>query len=123
MGPTEGSPSLSYRGWPPFEERWKDEVLIKALRGHTGKLAASDVWNIIDKPTFRRDQADCIRLGRIMRELGWQRTMRRFDGQLRSAYVRGTGTERLAALYAVKCPITGDFMIIDSTSPTLDGLW
>lgn len=95
---------------------------MEALRRYTGKLAAADAWTIIGKPKDRRTQDDNFRLGRTMRELGWERTMRRFGGPPISAYVRGNSAERRVPLYAFVDPITGEVTITHSTSPILDDI-
>jgi hypothetical protein len=112
-------PYRTYAPPAPTKGAWQKETLVAALLGHTGKLAAADAWKIIGK-RYWRTQDDCFRLGRVMRELGWQRTMRRFGGSPISAYARGTPAERRVTLYVFQCPIIGDFTITPSTSPIDD---
>jgi hypothetical protein len=77
-----------------------------------GKIRAADVWRIVDKPHPPRTHDDNFRLGLAMRELGWERTMRRFDGPPVSAYVRGTPSERRVPLcVSPRCPVTGNLEI------------
>jgi hypothetical protein len=86
------------------------ETLHRVLGDATGKIAASDIWAAIDKPdACDRTQRDNQELGRAMRRLGWNRTMQRFDGWPRSAYVRGSREERRRPLHLLRCPITGEW--------------
>lgn len=70
-------------------------VLGEALGDVRGKLRAADVWHILEIEPGRATQEQNPRLDDAMRELGWERTKRRFDGRAGWAYVRGTETERM----------------------------
>jgi hypothetical protein len=100
-------------------EPW-DKILADALGEITGKLLAADAWRIVGKPyPRRRSQDDCFRLGRAMRDLGWRRSMRRFGGVPRSAYVRGDSREEINRdVYVFWCPIFGGLAITHSRNPT-----
>ncbi|MBV9824101.1 MAG: hypothetical protein JO001_00215 [Alphaproteobacteria bacterium] len=86
------------------------DFLHGLLGDSTGKIPAADIWAALGKPVERnRLQRDNDELGRAMRRLGWTRTMKRFDGPPRSAYVKGSKEERRRALYLVQCPATGEW--------------
>jgi hypothetical protein len=99
-------------GMPPaaVKPAW-GEPLSEALGGLTGKIAAVDVWRIIDKPASYRTQADNVEVGAAMRALGWDRTMQRFGMEPVSAYVRGVAAERRVPIYVFRDPITEDIVI------------
>ena len=64
------------------------------LGDQKGKINAADVWEILDIKPAQRTQEHNDRLGAAMREIGWQRTRRRFGGELEYGYARGTKEER-----------------------------
>lgn len=70
------------------------DVLNRALANRTGKLRVSDAYLICGIEPGKANQDQIFRFGRAIRELGWERQRRRFDGSLQYAYVKGTTTER-----------------------------
>ena len=70
------------------------DVLHRALGARTGKLRVSDAYLICGIEPGKANQDQITRFGRAIRELGWERQRRRFDGTLQYAYVKGTSTER-----------------------------
>lgn len=71
------------------------ELLEAALSGLVGKLRAQDAWSIIGKSEpGHRTQDDMNRLGECMRNLGWERRQRRFDGRVEWCYVKGNAAEK-----------------------------
>jgi predicted P-loop ATPase len=70
------------------------DVLHRALANRTGKLRVSDAYLICGIEPGKVNQDQISRFGRAIRELGWERQRRRFDGSLQYAYVRGTAAER-----------------------------
>ena len=70
------------------------DVLHRALANRTGKLRVSDAYLICGIEPGKVNQDQISRFGRAIRELGWERQRRRFDGALQYAYVKGTTTER-----------------------------
>lgn len=76
-------------------------ALDETLRGWTGKIRIVDCWRVVDVKPGDATQDQQARLGSAMRELGWERKRRRFDGDLEYAYVKGTEKER-EQLVAVK---------------------
>lgn len=70
------------------------DVLHRALSNRTGKLRVSDAYLICGIEPGKVSQDQISRFGRAIRELGWERQRRRFDGQLQYAYVKGTPSER-----------------------------
>jgi hypothetical protein len=74
------------------------DVLHRALANRTGKLRVSDAYLICGIEPSKVNQEQILRFGQAIRELGWERQRRRFDGSLQYAYVKGTATEREIAL-------------------------
>jgi len=70
------------------------DVLYRALGNRTGKLRVSDAYLICGLEAGKVNQDQIERFGKAIRELGWERKRRRFDGALEYAYVKGTATER-----------------------------
>jgi hypothetical protein len=70
------------------------DVLQRALGNRTGKLRVSDAYLICGLEAGKVNQDQIGRFGKAIRELGWERKRRRFDGTLEYAYVKGTATER-----------------------------
>jgi hypothetical protein len=70
------------------------DVLHRALANRTGKLRVSDAYLICGIEPGKVNQDQISRFGRAIRELGWERQRRRFDGSLQYAYVKGTAAER-----------------------------
>lgn len=70
------------------------DVLHRALGNRTGKLRVSDAYLICGIEAGKANQDQISRFGRAIRELGWERQRRRFDGSLQYAYVKGTDKER-----------------------------
>lgn len=70
------------------------DVLQRALGNRTGKLRVSDAYLICGLEAGKVNQDQITRFGKAIRELGWERKRRRFDGSLDYAYVKGTPTER-----------------------------
>jgi hypothetical protein len=74
------------------EDPWV-QVLAEHLGDLKGKFRATDAWEIVGVPKDRRTQQDNVRLGEVMRELGWARKQLRFGGNPEGCYVRGAGIE------------------------------
>ena len=70
------------------------DVLYRSLGNRTGKLRVSDAFLICGLEAGKVNQDQIERFGRAIRELGWERKRRRFDGELEYAYVKGSATER-----------------------------
>ncbi len=81
------------------EHRVEDPFVVelqRVLGNLEGKLLAADAWEIIGVPPGQRTQDHNQRLGEALRELGWERTKRRFGGvQPTWCYVRGDGRNPL----------------------------
>jgi len=70
-------------------------VIEKGLGAHaTGKILASEAWDIVDVRPGMRTQDHNERLGAAMRKLGWERKKARFDGKVQWGYAKGTAQER-----------------------------
>jgi hypothetical protein len=74
------------------------DILHRALGSRTGKLRVSDAYLICGIEPGKASQDQIFRFGRAIRELGWERKRRRFDGALEYAYVKGNATEREVGL-------------------------
>jgi hypothetical protein len=71
------------------------EHLAATLGDMCGKIAARDVWQIMQIPTGQRTQDHNRRVGEAMRNLGWVRTQLRCGrSKPERAYARGTAQER-----------------------------
>jgi len=70
------------------------DVLHRALGTRTGKLRVSDAYLICGIEAGKANQDQIARFGKAIRELGWERQRRRFEGQLQYAYVKGTADQR-----------------------------
>ena len=75
------------------------DVLHRALGNRTGKLRVSDAYMICGLEAGRVTQDQIERFGRAIREIGWERKRRRFDGALDYAYVKGNDKEREVELF------------------------
>ncbi len=95
------------------------DVLYRALGNRTGKLRVSDAFLICGLEAGKVSQDQIERFGRAIRELGWERMRRRFDGALEYAYVKGTPTERKVDLVVEYDPHMRSVRIeIDKTGQT-----
>ncbi len=74
------------------------DMLYRALGNRTGKLRVSDAFLICGLEAGKVSQDQIVRFGHAIRELGWERMRRRFDGVVEYAYVKGTPTERTMEL-------------------------
>lgn len=70
------------------------DVLHRALGNRTGKLRVSDAYLICGIEAGKANQDQIFRFGRAIRELGWERDRRRFNGSLQYTYVKGTAEQR-----------------------------
>ena len=100
----EGVPGFVLRSDPqPRTKAWDAiaslaAVLHQTLGNLTGKIRVSDVFLVCGIALFDAAQEQREQLGYAIRELGWERKRRRFDGVLEYAYVKGTESERLVQL-------------------------
>ena len=94
------------------------DVLYRALGNRTGKLRVSDAFLICGIEAGKANQDQIERFGRAIRELGWERKRRRFDGALEYAYVKGSATEREVELVVEYDPNMRSVRIeVDKTAP------
>jgi hypothetical protein len=77
---------------------WHD-LLRNATAGFDGKIFGADVWKLVRMPPDRRTQEHNGRLGQAMRDLGFEHTKLRFDGESRQGYARGDAKERERRVY------------------------
>ncbi|HTR54985.1 MAG TPA: virulence-associated E family protein [Kofleriaceae bacterium] len=70
------------------------DLLHRTLGNRTGKLRVSDAFLICGIEAGKANQDQMERVGRAIRDLGWERKQRRFGGPLEYAYVKGTAAER-----------------------------
>lgn len=95
------------------------DVLHRALGSRTGKLRVSDAYLICGIEPGKVNQDQIARFGRAIRELGWERSRRRFDGSLQYAYVKGNATEREVELVVEYDPHMRSVRIeVDKTAQT-----
>jgi predicted P-loop ATPase len=95
------------------------DVLYRALGNRTGKLRVSDAFLICGIEAGKANQDQIERFGRAIRELGWERKRRRFDGALEYAYVKGSATEREVELVVEYDPNMRSVRIeVDKTAQT-----
>ncbi len=90
------------------EDQWSS-LLDHTLGNLNGRLMSLDAFKIINKGSGVTLHADGRRLGRAMREIGFERKQIR-DGQSpnpRWYYVRGTVDDQLLSIYVFRDPITG----------------
>jgi len=90
-------PSLYAAAGAEQEARRVDDPFVESLSAllgdRAGKLRAADVWKLLGIPAGQQTQDQNARVGDAMRELGWNRTKRRFGGSPEHAYVRGNRVE------------------------------
>jgi Virulence-associated protein E-like domain len=77
---------------------WLD-LLRAATEGFNGKILGADAWKLVRMPPDRRTQEHNGRLGQAMRQLGFERTKLRFDGEPKWGYARGNAKEREKRIY------------------------
>lgn len=88
-----------------------------------GKVAISDLWQIVNKPTGYTTHNDNQRISAAMRELGWTRKHTSFPGNrsLKYCYVRGNNFHEVnRPLYVIRDPLTGAIVVTheqNSTNP------
>jgi hypothetical protein len=92
------------------------DVLQRALGNRTGKLRVSDAYLICGLEAGKVNQDQMDRFGRAIRDLGWERLRRRFDGVLEYAYVKGTEEEQKIEL-VVEYDLTQRSVRIDVEKP------
>jgi hypothetical protein len=77
------------------EEPWTEALGI-ALGDFEGKIRAIDVWTILDIDPKHRKSIDANRMGTAIRDLGWERKQRRYDGGKPDwSYIKGPSEERV----------------------------
>lgn len=70
------------------------DVLQHLLGDHTGRLRVADAFLLCGIEPGKATQDQIQRVGRALRELGWERQRRTFDGVRTYAYVKGTRQQR-----------------------------
>lgn len=94
------------------------DVLHRALGNKTGKLRVSDAYLICGIEAGKVNQDLIERFGRAIRELGWERGRRRFNGLLQYVYVKGNLVERDVDLLVEYDPHMRQVRIeVDKTPP------
>ncbi len=91
-------PALYQHAEVEQDARRADDPMVILLSEHLGdvcgKLRTLDAWKVIGVEPGKATQDQNVRLGAAMRELGWERKQRRFNGGVEWAYVRGSDAER-----------------------------
>lgn len=76
-----------------LSDPWQDR-LEETLRGLTGKIVCSDVWDLLEiNEVWRRDQQGATRISAIMQKLGFEHKRARVEGKPRWCYARGESWE------------------------------
>ena len=69
-----------------------------------GRIASVEVWRLIEGPYDARLASDKSRMTAAMRNLGWERAIKRLGGVPRRCFIRGTGWPEW---FVDKDPVTG----------------
>jgi predicted P-loop ATPase len=91
------------------------DALAHCLGDAQGKIAATDVWTILNIPPAQRTQDMNRRLGEAIRSAGWQRPNKsgliKINGRLVSGYIKGrqpwatlTATRTLDGMHIMQTP-------------------
>ena len=96
-------------------EPWAD-LLDEHLGDATGKILGGDLIKLLNKPSHMATQEDVRRLAAAVREIGWEHAVRRFRGQLRNCYVKGTVEQQKEQLYVILDPVIPNHFTV-STNP------
>lgn len=103
---------------------WADALapIFGSIRA--GRIASADVWLLLGRrEAYRHARSDNRRLTEVMRELGWQRDVRRLnDGSYRRVFVKGRpyAPETQVEYTAFVDPVDGRISIVRVTGAGLD---
>ena len=102
-----------------IEDSWST-LLDEALGNLTGRLQSSDVYKILSRTPGAIQHADGRRLGRAMRDVGFERLQVRVPGSPNPKwfYLRGTPEERRRDIYVFRDPLTGAVQVTHAREPT-----
>jgi hypothetical protein len=70
------------------------DALRRSLGDHAGRLRVADAFLLCGIDPGKATQDQIQQVGRTLRELGWERQRRSFDGVRTYAYVKGTRQQR-----------------------------
>lgn len=76
------------------EQRVETDPWEEIIANHVGDaevISSAELWDFVGVEKQNRKQQDNVRLGAIMRRLGFERKRRRRDGKVVPSYVRGEG--------------------------------
>lgn len=111
--------------WPAAAERQEEarvgeawtEILIEALGNMTGRLAVIDAWRVIGGPEYQRNSFDGAKLVECMREIGWERDIKKFGKLTKRCFVKGTEYDRTQVVYVNRDPIDKSLSITGGGAP------
>jgi len=70
------------------------DVVQRVLGDHTGRLRVADAFLLCGIDPGKATQDQIQQVGRALRELGWERQRRNFEGVRTYVYVKGTRQQR-----------------------------
>jgi predicted P-loop ATPase len=79
-----------------------EEMIVDAIGSMKGKILNTDVWKIVNVDIGRNTQDQNARLGHIMKSLGFERTRKRFGGEVKPGYARGTEREQENRIFVAR---------------------
>ena len=111
--------------WPAAAERQEEarvgevwtEILIEALGGMTGRLAVIDAWRIIGPNEQQRNAFDGAKLVECMREIGWERDIKKFGKLTMRCFVKGTEEDRRKIVHVHRDPIDKSLSVSGGGEP------
>ncbi len=114
--------------WPAAAERQEEarvgevwtELLIEALGNMTGRLAVTDAWRIIGGPEHQRNSFDGAKLVECMREIGWERDIKKFGRLTKRCFVKGTEDDRRHVVHVTRDPIDHSVSVAGGGEPDPD---
>lgn len=81
-----------------IEDPWSAVFEKKLGAVQSGKMLSADLWLLLDIPTGMRTQEHNMRMGEVMRNLGWERFKLKHRGISTWHYAKGTPDERKLGL-------------------------
>jgi len=88
-----------------YGDPWTDALAKYFELFDGGRIASAEIWKLLGKPTHQRGSADNGRLTEVMREIGWERSIQRFEGAPATrCFIRG---EDRTELFVFTDPASG----------------
>jgi hypothetical protein len=90
------------------EDPWEGIVEAALVGIDHGKILCGDMWTIVQVPVHVRNQEHNVRLGDVMRKLGWERKKLRFgDLGPKWSYAKGDKTQQMKRVIITRTPDDG----------------